>query len=456
MRRFWIGAVAGIGLAILWPSDAPWINDEPKLIAWALHCRDQGLVAAHGLIGSRGTLYGPFATWIYTVLLYFIKDLALLVAVRAFLFLSLCALSLAWISQLCPGLSSGWGWAALFSPYLWLYSRELWDNTFLIPLSGVTFCAYLSFCLRAEAWKLWLAALGGLFMLLTHPMSLVVIIPLGAHAWLSRRKYFFQAPFLCATLLAAGAVFAAPYVKALTATSMFWPGLSGFSFWRGWVFPFFAGRLFSGGGFDYFLGPGYLPAGLAFVRAVSRLALLFFWAGIVSAVRQVLRPSAGALGAERDMALLSLITLCFGLVFHGMLRLYGQPHYYGAAWLLYFYFLWKGLSVAPPLFGRIYAGSLAIFLPSLVLLIHLRGGSRTIFYGPTLGNQIELARRIGAYSPESPIRSRVQHYVVFPHALKVLFDFYGLRGTPQGPRRRLAILYKEADQRDGRVILAAE
>lgn len=80
-------------IPLLWPEDAPWINDEPRLIEMAMRHKETGTPAAHGLPGSRGLVYGPVPVWIYTALLHISGDLADLVRWRAFWMTAVTALS---------------------------------------------------------------------------------------------------------------------------------------------------------------------------------------------------------------------------------------------------------------------------------------------------------------------------------------------------------------------------
>src|SRR5438552_2066736 len=85
---------------------------------------------------TAGLAYGPFPIWLYTALVAITRDLPVLVLLRALLFVSSTALAIAWLARLCRSLRPMLGAAALLSPYLWIYSRQFWDNTLLIPLGS--------------------------------------------------------------------------------------------------------------------------------------------------------------------------------------------------------------------------------------------------------------------------------------------------------------------------------
>src|SRR5215831_4383736 len=84
---------------LLFPGDAPFIKDEPVLIANAFFANQHNQLAQLGLEGTRGYSYGPLPTWAYQAFLVFSQDLCVLVFVRALVVTALTALSLAWLSR---------------------------------------------------------------------------------------------------------------------------------------------------------------------------------------------------------------------------------------------------------------------------------------------------------------------------------------------------------------------
>src|SRR5438132_47317 len=85
-RRAWLelALVAAVCVGpLLLPGDAPWINDEPKLISHALQLNAQHRWAEAGLEGTHGARYGPLPTWLYQAYLHISHDLIGLVICRA-------------------------------------------------------------------------------------------------------------------------------------------------------------------------------------------------------------------------------------------------------------------------------------------------------------------------------------------------------------------------------------
>ncbi len=126
--------------AVVFPGDAPFINDEPQLILGALRANADHALAVVGLMGNKGVPYGPLPTWIYQALLLVTHEPVAIVVLHAALLACVIAVSLGWLSRTLDL----WPWLApvvLLSPYLWLYERVLWDNTFNLALSALLVAA---------------------------------------------------------------------------------------------------------------------------------------------------------------------------------------------------------------------------------------------------------------------------------------------------------------------------
>jgi hypothetical protein len=471
-------ALCALGcVPLLWPGDAPFINDEPLLIQKALRHLQAGALAGSGIEGTKGVVYGPLAVWIYTLLLWLTKDLTVVVALRALL----CTAATAWgLLLLCrfdrtlrPVLLA----LALLSPYLWFYSRLLWDNTFQIPLAVLALGAYASFCVRPAAWRLGLTltCLCGMFLL--HLMSLSLILPVLGHClwfhrgWLrAHRRAVAGLILLCAGLVS-------PYLVALVRSALsasqkvadLAAGAGAAAGppppllrWEGWVFPLFGGRLFSAQGLDYFFGPGWARGWpLRGLAAVTWLGLPLVWAGILLCAARVRRwHRAGrprAVEGEVHLALLALGVLGCMVLQHGIMQAFGHPHYYSATWVCFFYFLWTALSAAGRgglVLSGVYGVALAGVLGALIVTVHREGGNQGMHYGTTLQHQIEVVRALHRYHPDAPVRTTVSNFVQFPHGLKVLREVYGLNGRMDGPRRRLLVRHR--DQRTGWLVIEEE
>jgi hypothetical protein len=332
----------------------------------------------------------------------------------------------------------------------------LWDNTLLLPLSGLALCLYLSFCRAPKRWKL--ATLTPLLALslMTHLMSLVFIVPLAAHALLFRRRWLRENAWLCAALTLGAAALCAPYAAAalreLGGVSAPMPSL-----WQGWLFPLLGGRFFSGLGFGYFLGQRW-PDGWAKPACwASAAAIIFVWHGIWLAVQRARAGWRRGEGPGFDASVVALGVLGLQIVVYGAARVYGHPHYLGPVWLVNLYFLWSGVSALPrgrALAGGAYAAALALSLLAAATSVERTGGTRGLHYGPTLENQLGVARALNRFRP-GPLEMKVVHYRLFPQALSTLMDLYDLKGDRNAAPRKLAVVYREADESDGRIMLEA-
>lgn len=455
-------AILGL-IPLIWPGDAPWINDEPRLIQIALDAHRTGDWPSHGLWGSRGFQYGPFPAWTYTAALYAVDDLIDLVRLKTFLTVVLTAAAIFWLARSIPFLNPWIGSVAFLSPYLWFYSRILWDNVFLIPLSALTVAAYVSFCVAARAWKLWIVALGMTCLFLTHLMSVAVIAPILIHAavfyrvWLGQHKRILLAQFAAATILSAG------YLRHLLTTSPAAVSAHTQSIWRGWLFPFLGGEFFSAFGIDYFFGADWYVSGspwVVFFGIFTWIAVGVTWMGMAEALRRIRDGivSAAARDGSFHMSLLAVSALGTQCILDGVCRTYGHPHYFNATWVFFLYCFWLALSLAnspsaqaplPIPMKLVYVASMGIVLGFLILNVHHSGGTRTVHYGAPIQNQIELARILNTYYPDSKVVTDVANYTYFPHALAVIRNFYGLAGTDTGPVRSLQIRYQDPDGRSG-------
>ena len=453
---------------LVWLGDAPFINDEPRLLGLALEANRTGALASRGIMGSRGVQYGPFAVWFYQAALKITHDPVALVGIRAFLVTLVTGLSLFWIARLLPRLVAPLGALAFLSPYLWFYSRQLWDNSFCIPLSALAFASYLAFTARPRAWVLVVTALSLTFMFLTHLMSLAVILPILGHFVWVHRKWIVRRWWV-AGLLAAGAFLLSwGYISYLLGAPFKPPPAAEQG--SGWLFPLLGGRTFSVVGLDYFLGKnwtagavlGAKDASRAAVVLASALSYLLVWAGIVLCARQVLlvfrKKIEGEVGADLffHASLLSLAVLASQALLFGLAGTSGHPHYYNATWIFCFFFLWAALS--DPVWrgwgraaGAALGAVLALALFDFALVIHARGGTRGVHYGPTIANQVEVVKKIATYSPDSNLDCQVDHWMIFPKAFVLLNNLAGGPGDPKGPKADLVIEYARKDPSSGRI-----
>src|SRR6185436_10338290 len=446
-------------------ADVPWINDEPALLATALHANQVGALPTHGLLGSVGVPYGPVPLWLYMAGLDLTHDLVALVVLHALLFVLLTGAAIWWLARTCRGLDPLVGVLALLSPYFWFYSRLLWDNSFLIPLSALALAAYVSFSRAPAAWKLWLVGALAALMLQTHLMCAPLLAALALHFALRHRGWARQHwPALLPLLICAASCW--PYAAALLARPDLGERRLEPAAGASWIFPLFGGRYFSALGLDYFFGAGWQDRGgplLWAATTVSAMGVVTVWQGLAVAARQALRPRDGgqARPAEHDLAALAATTLVLQLLMHAVARTGDEPHYLNGTWFCLFALVWLAYSAIPrTAWRRALAGAHATALLVVVLAlqhdVHARQGNTGLHFGPALGTQMEVLDELGRYGPQSEVVNETEFYATFPQAFGVLQAFHPVTQDPAGPRARLHIRPAAPGTGDGRLAVVAE
>jgi hypothetical protein len=379
---------------LAFPGDAPFLGDESMLLGRALADNASNHLTTHGLTGSRGTDYGPVPILFYRAILAFTHDPASIVVVKAVAVTLLSLTAVFWVLRLCPWLPF---WTAAFvflSPYFWFYARDLWDNTLNIPLTALAYASYLAF-LRAHAIRF--LALTGLFCtlaLLIHLMALPICGAIALHfAWFERkwiRAHLF--PLLILILFCAALM--APYaLHLLTASQPPVPIPPG----PGMLHVFFGllgGRLFTAIGFEYFLGAyWYLHAGWLGALAMALTATPFFltFVGMRDAYHFARAP-----GERRAASWIALAALALHLAMVFVQQLINHPHYYGAVWIVFFYFLALGCSrntgLLPRAFQTAAVFGLALCLLTAIAFSHADRARTQAHYGEKIGEQVTRAR----------------------------------------------------------------
>ena len=174
---YWLLAIGGILFTLLFPGDAPWINDDAKFIYTALIANQQGTLAEHPLIGTFGTPYGPLAIWFYQFVLLISKDLVMIVVIKSIITLLILFFPLYRLSKELS-LSPYPILILFFSPYLFFYTRLIWDNCFLVPLSALLLFTVVKFTL-SHSLRWFATMLIAIWLLLhIHLMPILILIPL--------------------------------------------------------------------------------------------------------------------------------------------------------------------------------------------------------------------------------------------------------------------------------------
>lgn len=496
-RQWWAALFLCVLTALLrlvWPGDTQWINDEPLFLSKAAALNSGSLLAAltqgAGLHGTVGLTYGPVAVWIFALLLRLSSDLVVVAMLRTALWSALTGVALLWLARLVPRLRPLSLCLILLSPYTWLYSRHLWDNTWLMPLGALAVAAYLSFHAKPRRAPFALAVVALALAVLIHPMVMPLCLVLLWHALRFHRPFLRAQRGLVVGLAGLCLLLAAPWLSYLL--QGLWLRLHGavppaagpppppvallppepaVSLLAPMLFPFLGGVQLSGLGLGYFVGDDFFAgrSGLAALVAWTAIAHVLVWLGLGLAIQRLREAGReGRLhGVDLHLCLIAVLTFAVQAILHAVLRRHTHPHYYNGSWICAVYFVALSLSSDLPqawarrlwprplrwLLGLSLGLSLSVITLSLALRLHSTGGTRGLHFGATLGNQIEVARTLARYHPDSQVSIEVLNYRLFPHALSLLRQLCGATEGPTGPRQALRIRYRDADPQSGVLIV---
>jgi hypothetical protein len=449
--------IAACVIPVVWPGDISFINDEPMLIINAVRANAAGRLAETGLVGTFGFTYGPFPTWVYQALTTLSHDLVIVAALHAMLVTAATAVGLWWLSR-SLGL---WPWFAavpLLSPYFWFYARVLWDNPFLIPLGTLAVAGYAASLTTNSAWGFRVAVVAAIAMLLVHLMSLALVVPLGIHLLAIRRRALWSQRLSVAAMITVAGVTAWPYWQTLADRgdpATLGPRASGL------LFPFSGARLLSARGLEYFFGrqpvEGWL---LNSAAVVSSIADVMLWIGIGVAAWWIARAIRSRDWTPRThLAAILLAALACQAVVSAVSGKFDHPQYHNGTWIAFTLLSWFAVDAATkqrsairwsgPVATALLAAALLVSVATVAVRLHRTRGTREV-YGPTLGNQQQVARTLARYAPGSRVTARVDLYTRYPHTLAVLRELNPGSGTDR-PRRSLEIRYASNDQASGAI-----
>ena len=437
-------ALLSLGLLrLVWLGDTSFVNDEGQLFAAALKANAEGVWVDHGLQGSRGVVYGPFAIWFYQIALAWFHSPMAIAALKT----GVCTLGTAvGVTILLRTFSflPFWAGAAVFlSPYYWLYARDLWDNSFLIPLVALAAAGHFRFLQGPSLTRFAWLVLCGSFCFLTHLMVLPLLAAIAVQGvwvqgrWL--RKNFWGVLFI----LVLAAVFVWPYVHYLAthpATQASWLGPK----FRSFVFSLLGARVFTAMALEYFLGWAWyleLPAPVGYFVAaaigITALAVISSFVGMRRAWQ-----ARGESGAPGQLAGFLALALGFHCVLLTGTQLVSHPHYYSGLWIVFFLLAAWGASGQ---WGRklsgLYLGSLAVSLVAMVGLLHIQGGNRELHHGMSLRLQWEAAHLLACYPPEALGEDLRENSFVEP--LRLLRARAVCKGAPQAGRPRIRYAFPD-------------
>jgi hypothetical protein len=439
---------AALALTLLWPGDALWHIDDPRLLAEAWHANRDGRLIWGGLWGNFGVRYGPFAEWIYQGLLLITHQPVVLLALRALLCAGTTAAGLLWLARELR-LPAWFAGAALAAPYVVQFHRQMWDASFCIPLGSLTLAAFVSH-LRTGGRGALLVAAAGIFLLPTiHPQALPLAMPLAAGLWWRSREKLrehWKALALLGTVLVAlhalwigEAVYGV--VQNLTGSLRHGYPERGARL-RCALAPLLGGHLLGGlrslGQVTTESGP--LPLRLAMLGLTLVYPLV--WCGIgATAWRLIAQRRIGSTPREA-VGTLALAGMAVQALLFGALRIPAHPQYFFGTFAFHLLLAWFGVEALRvwrlgATLAIIYGVAAFIVTAKMADTVHQRG------YEPSLGwfrlkDQVSLVRALNAFS-DREARTDATFYQKYPQALRALRLF--LPPAPGEPLRTSGRLF---------------
>jgi len=458
-------------LRFLWIGDASFINDEALILQLALKTAKAGKVFFLGLKGTKGLRYGPLPTWFYRSLLFISHDLIVISFLKITTVTSILVFSMIWLVRTLGLKNYYYLLPALTTPYLWQYSRNLWDNSLNISITALGFASYLAFTKHEKTWQLFVALACAVGAIMVHLMAVAFSVAIFIHFVLFKRRWIGRhllslGLYGCALLALSGHYF----VYILGANSI---GGGFLGSYKSLLFSLYGAKFFTTFKFHYFLGRGwqsshYLPEWMnqlvTWAAGLTWLAYPICWFGllwslnyVVSGLRHRYHKGVHFHATFVAVGIFLLHTL---LCFYKGIR--SHPHYYNASWICYLFFLWMGISYfwKRGWFRYLFCAYTlvsAFMLLHIIFHIHLNEGNRELHYGPTLNNQLELARTINRYPDNTRIVSHAFHPRFFPHTIGVLRLLVGGQQGQDKKRSKpdaLMIKYKQVRNSHGGLVLS--
>jgi hypothetical protein len=440
---------------LLWPGDIPFIADEPELITRAHQQNAEGTWTTHGLRGTRQLDYGPVPLLVYRGLVAWFPNPVAWVVLKAFFISAIVLWSLFSFRRFFPGFPRTAWLLPFLSPYLWFYSRDLWDNSFNTAFTPALFASYLAFTRTGKKRWGFLALVCGVLAFLTHLMALPLLMATALHFICFQRSWIRRhwRAVLCGVVVTLAV--SSGYLEHLLHTPR---DASGFHFrLASYFFAVYGARLFSAVALEYFYGPfwflsgGWLQNILASL-AVAATAFAFlptFWG-----MYQLVRPRERR-PLERDLRFLCLAALLLHIALIGWNQLVSHPHYYSAIWVVFWVCYALGIrdlrsSVGWSRAEKVYLAGLATCFFGILLQLHWKHGNRQLHYGTTLSNQLELVAQEKCWEGfHTIVDERAHSNLSFREALAPYGECPGQKET--GVRElRLRYRYLE-DPMDGKV-----
>lgn len=451
----------GMIFSLMWIGDSSFINDEALILNLALKANQNGDFFTLGLMGTKGFQYGPVPIWFYRALLFVTQNIYFLALIKTFLVFCANSIGIYYFFRLLPSWNQHTVVLILFSPFLWFYNRNLWDNSLNITITLWGFVAYFNFFkTRQFHWfALTLLCLVAAFQV--HLMSLPFIAAITFHLMVFCHRDLINHWKLLLIVVLCAAFFMKDYMLYLitvpksSSVSHFTGSLKSFSF------PIYGGQFFSLHGFQYFVGKKWFSPIPDFLLSTTGWIIFLPLFGIFKSIQIFYKKFKfkSQYALDDHLALVCLIWFVAFISLSYLNGLSSNPHYYNSSWFLYFVFLNLGLNA---LWNRawmkklFFAHSVTMFIAlfSILILLHFRQGTRSLHYGPTLKNQVEVATQINTYDSADQWTSKANHPLWFPHTINLLRTLEPARQSiGQLDRKALKILYAQDNVYDGKIIL---
>lgn len=407
------------------PGMATFGADEANILLRAYDANLTHRLARRGLEGSLGYPYGPAGIWFYQALLALTHNPLHIMQLHILLFtltLALATASLARTTRLSPLAFL----PALASPYVWFFSRHLWDNPLNIPLGMCAFAAFAAYLRNPRPFPLYLSIVLSGLTLLVHLMAAPLVAAMALYLLLSRagdlRRHF---PWLLLGVITV-AILSSQYIPALLFDKPLDPIYAKMPTLLPWFYTLLGPRVLSATHLDAFFflfnehlpdPAGHYPTHARYLTSAGHWSTAFSIASNVTYIiyplvwLPLLRclptfflsfhrpspayPTPGSRSLPTELAFVAILTLAFQTLLLGLTHTSGAPAYYNGtfpAFVLLAALSFHYLLTLPLLKHLLTLHLLACLLCSSLLLhrISQTAGVRGPEYGPTLANQIQI------------------------------------------------------------------
>ena len=377
MKLNWILVIAAIGVLcrFLWLGDASLLGDEASLLRLAWDSNQSGIWPDHGLLGSRGAVYGPMAIWIYKAFLHVSQDLTVLTLLKVLVDTSMLGLGMSLIYRSGVRFPGVWWLLPVLSPYFWFYSRQLWDNNFQIGFSIIAWGAALCFLREKNFGFLFLTVLALASSLNTHLMSASLVAGVALCLVWESWRFLIKNP-LKAALCVLPIALLIPYFQFLRVnppppneTTLALSAVDGFTMGAKVLGSFLFG--------EYFLE---LHRTLPTWLAVPAMPSWVFSVLLIGCSWLGLKRFHGKNRSSYRTMVLFVFYSQVALSFYKDINYH--PHYFAAVWPVFWFALGEGLPQTRWL--RWLPVSLLVALLNFQILVHFNQGMNSGHYGPSI------------------------------------------------------------------------